>query len=266
MLFSTIEDLRYRLAKFILPRRRGARIPVFNAGSGYHFAPDYLVARSFKLPDIRNSEPFGSLASKAVRSGRTCLYYERLHTLYAGILNAVRLNADPCAIVEIGVFRGGGSRFLAEALVELGAKSPRLFCFDTFGGHCDEDISALADRPDKHSKKTFADTSIESVRDFLSDLPFVSLHKGRFESTCGLLDGTKLGFAHLDVDLHKPIYHALNFLENRMLLGAMIVVDDYGFDTCPGVEQAISEFLAQSRSLAGFPLLGGQFILVKFRD
>jgi len=263
---SYFTDLRYRAAKCLLPRNSGERIPIFSARSGYHFAPDYAVSGFLKLPDIRDLQPFGAIARAAVRSGRTCLYYNRLHTLYAGIANAVRINPDECVAVEVGVFRGGGSRFMAEAMIALGAKSPDLFCFDTFEGHNEADISPTNDRVDKHTSQTFADTSFESVREFLSGYSFVSLHKGRFEQNCGCLEGSSIGFAHIDVDLHKPIFHALEFLEHRLLPGAMVVVDDYRFATCPGVEQAVSEFLATPRSLVGLPLLTGQFVLIKAKD
>jgi hypothetical protein len=46
------------------------------------------------------------------------------------------------------------------------------------------------------------------------------------------------------MDLYRPTRDALDFCASRMPSGAVVVVDDYGSPKCPGIEQAVEEFLA----------------------
>ena len=72
------------------------------------------------------------------------------------------------------------------------------------------------------------------------------------------------GFVHLDMDIYSPTIFALNYFEKKMVKGGVILLDDYGFMSCPGIEKAVSEFDAHNKSkYFGFPLLSGQYILLR---
>ena len=54
---------------------------------------------------------------------------------------------------------------------------------------------------------------------------------------------THFSFVHIDVDLYEPTRDSLAFFLPRMTAGGIIVVDDYGFATCPGATQAVDDIL-----------------------
>ncbi len=68
---------------------------------------------------------------------------------------------------------------------------------------------------------------------------------------------------HLDVDLYAPTRFALDFFDRRLVTGGIVVVDDFRVVSCPGVEQAVEEFLARSPGYASMPLITGQCLLMR---
>ena len=58
------------------------------------------------------------------------------------------------------------------------------------------------------------------------------------------LDQVRLCFAHLDVDLYRSVTDCLTFIWPRLAVGGVIVIDDYGFESCPGAKSAVDEFFA----------------------
>lgn len=51
-------------------------------------------------------------------------------------------------------------------------------------------------------------------------------------------------WAFLDGDLYQSILMSLELVYPRLPPGSAMVLDDYGWDTLPGVERACSDFLA----------------------
>lgn len=164
-------------------------------------------------------------------------------------------------IVEIGVFKGGTSAFLASTAAALGMPDVEVHSFDTFDGHDGVDVDAVRDPT--HKPGDFRDTSFESVRAYLQAYPAVTVHRGRFEDRCSVLGNDPIGFVHLDVDLYAPTLHALEFGDSRMSVGGAFVVDDYEVKSCPGVRSAVDEFLARHPSYFAIHPMTEQCVLVK---
>lgn len=53
----------------------------------------------------------------------------------------------------------------------------------------------------------------------------------------------KIAFAHLDGDFYVSISDSLALVYPRLSQGAVVVIDDYGWDELPGVKLAADEFL-----------------------
>lgn len=244
------------------PRSNGNAFLVYN-DKMWETAP-YLFVTSAKQPDVRYEEPFATLAKEAIGSGKTLLSFDRLYTIYNAILSVCRARQyRSFNAIEIGVFRGGNSLFMAQLISHLGIRTPRLDCFDTFSGHASQDLSAAKDRLDVHNEKVFKNTCLASVQALLSGYSFARCIAGRFEDTCTILEDVNLDFVHLDVDLFEPTSHALKFLYPRLNPGGAIIVDDYRFTTCPGAKTAVDEFAEQTPSCFGLPMLTGQYIVLK---
>jgi len=231
------------------------------AGKGI---PDYFERTRHKLIDFRGFQSFGPLAEETISIGRTRHYYDRLLTIYQAAFDLQRRNAGrKLVLAELGVFKGGTAKFLITALEEFGCRDVEFHLFDTFEGHAAKDIDGKYDRTDKHVAGLFGDTSLEGVKEYLQPTPGLVFHQGRFADTCDQAADVVFDYAHLDFDLYHPLVQALNFFSTRIRPGGWIVVDDYGFDTCPGAKQAVDEFVAQDRQFASVLLFSGQYLLIK---
>lgn len=236
-------------------------VDVFLRKKDHHYVLDYYGHAAPKMLDIRGLPEFGTLAQEVIDQGRTLLYYDRLYTIYQAIKNVARLpEVRDSEMAEVGVYKGGGSYFIALTLAALELKSVNLNCFDTFSGHAQVDVRA----EDPFQKATlFNDTSLESVQKYLSIFENVKTYKGRFQDTNFKVDRKKFSFIHLDMDLYEPTAYALDFFSKRLLSGGIIIVDDYGFLTCPGVKQAVDHFMKETTGYFGLCLLTGQYIITK---
>jgi hypothetical protein len=59
------------------------------------------------------------------------------------------------------------------------------------------------------------------------------------ETASRFTDQHAFGMVHIDVDVHPITEFCLEFFAPRVVIGATIVVDDYGFKTCKGVKKAV---------------------------
>jgi O-methyltransferase len=150
---------------------------------------------------------------------------DRCYAVYSLALQAARL---PGVFVECGVYRGGTAMLLATI-------GKPLHLYDTFAGMRETDP-----RRDLHQAGDFADTSLDAVRALV---PSAVFHPGWIPETFSDLPD-KICFAHIDVDLYRPILECCEHLYSRMSNGAFMVFDDYGFPSCPGARQAVDEFFA----------------------
>jgi hypothetical protein len=231
-----------------------------HADIDHHHVLDYYGRSSSKQTDIRSLPGFGPLATKVIRQGRTYLYYDRLFTIFQALTNCQRIDS-PLNLVEVGVYQGGTSYFIAAASQTLDLSGTHLYCFDTFEGHSALDIDESKDP--YHRAGHFDDTEYERVKKYLGEFRNVDVIKGRFQETCQILEGKPLHVAHLDVDIYGPTIFGLNFFDERLAVGGVVVVDDYGFTSCPGAKAAVDEFVNDRPDYFFMELLTGQAVLVK---
>jgi O-methyltransferase len=229
----------------------------------YHCTPDYYGKSVGNLIDIRNDLEFGSIAKKTVECQRSYLYYDRLWTLYQMMKNIQRIidYSEKINMVEVGVYKGGTSFFIASIAKKIGFNSFNLYCFDTFEGHKQEDI--IREHDSYQKEKKFSDTDFEAVKDFLGVFTEIIMYKGKFQDTSKNIENLHFHFVHLDIDIYLPTLFALNFFNSHMESGGIIVIDDYNKITCSGINKAVDEFLKINKKYLLIPLLSGQCILIK---
>lgn len=238
-------------------------LTVFVKKDGRHYVPDYFGKSAHKQLDIRTLPVFGEIAGRVIQEKRASLYYDRLFTVFQILSNwhiRLKQSDETLYTAEVGVYKGGTSYFMASVAKQLGMPI-RHFCFDTFEGHAAEDINLSVET--SHFPHAFNDTSFDSVKDYLKYFENVSVHKGRIQDTAHILKDSFMHFVHLDMDIYEPTLFALQFFTDRMVHGGVILLDDYGFETCPGIERAANEFLSVNKNYFGIALLSGQYILVK---
>ena len=147
-------------------------------------------------------------------------------------LEAMSLLCDaPGAIAELGVYQGGSARFLARAF-----PNRRVILFDTFSG------IPFKGTEDKHNTGDFGDTSLEAVRQTLSDCANVEFAPGIFPATALPFKDETFALVYLDADQYQSTLDGLNFFWPRLSPDGVIALDDYNWPNCPGVKLALEEF------------------------
>jgi predicted O-methyltransferase YrrM len=213
----------------------------------------HFLSGAKKKLDIREVDGFAQAARSVRSSGRASMDYDRLYTLW----QAVRSAPPGYPVVEVGTYRGGSARFISETL-QAGNQSPRFYVCDTFAGHprTDPDIDTA-----HHGSHKFANASAADTAEYLSGYHNLEMLVGDIVETSSQLIDESFGFVHVDVDVYPATDHCLRFFAPRLAEGALILVDDYGFVTCPGVRLAADEFIAEFPEFRLLHLLTGQAVL-----
>lgn len=177
----------------------------------------------------------------AVAEPRTLVSPDRCFVLYRLLLQAVRIDGD---IWECGVYRGGTAAMFAKILAEY-SPSKKLYLFDTFAGMPETDSVR-----DIHKAGDFSDTSATEVARYVGHPDITVMRPGFIPDTFAGLEDHRIAFAHIDVDIYRPILDGLAFIWPRLTRGGFIIFDDYGFPSCPGARQAVDEFFLDKACVA----------------
>ena len=65
--------------------------------------------------------------------------------------------------------------------------------------------------------------------------------KGWIPSRFDEVSHRRFAFVHIDVDLYEPTRDSIAFFYSRLSEGGILLIDDYGFSTCPGATRAVDE-------------------------
>jgi O-methyltransferase len=165
----------------------------------------------------------------------------------------------PGSLIEIGVWRGGTGALIAQRAAALGIDAPVYLC-DTFTGVVKTTKVDTYYKDGQHD-----DTSADHVRGVLSRLGLTTaeLLVGIFpEDTGARVQDDTFRLCHLDVDVEESARDILEWVWPRLSVGGVVVFDDYGFASCPGITRLVDE----QRSVPGRLVvhnLNGHGILVK---
>tara|TARA_Y100001958_G_C21227211_1_gene552677 strand:+ start:1718 stop:2362 length:645 start_codon:yes stop_codon:yes gene_type:complete len=157
--------------------------------------------------------------------------------------------------LEFGVYQGESAKFICE-YIDTNNKNSSFIGFDSFEG-----LSNPQSEDGKYWK--FGDLSIEMqvAKNNLIDFNFVHLIKGWLPDSLKNVPLEKICFVHFDLDLYKPTLDSLNEIYSLLVEGAVVVFDDYGFETCPGVTKAVDEFLRHKEEEIINLSSGGSFFI-----
>jgi len=207
-----IKKIKRRIGYEIKRTVRLLGYELFSKKKGYNYIPGIFGADTWRLMDIRESEPFGRLAEEVSREGRTLLGHDRLYTIYQAIENAVKNSAGKFCMAEVGVYRGGTSKFMTKAALFF-SEDAEMYSIDTFEGHSAKDIAPIDSNT--HSAGKFNHASHEDVKKYLSGLPITAI-KGRIEDVSHTTADKKFNVVHIDTDLYGPTKYSLGFFGKRL--------------------------------------------------
>ena len=213
------------------------------------------------LVDPLSDPIFGELWGELRRTRTTLLYYDRLYVLYQALQHVIAVHPAPVEVLEVGVYRGGSTWFLASAGERMAPGSVHITAVDTFEGHSELDLGPEGEGPHKPGKFGKG-TSVSAVRDYLSHL-HVEVIQGRIQDVAAKVTADPIALVHIDVDIYEPMAFTLGLVAGRMATGGIIVADDYGSVTCPGARQSVDEFCeAQAGRFFKLELQTGQALLL----
>jgi hypothetical protein len=155
---------------------------------------------------------------------------------------------------ECGCYRGLGSHLICLAHENGGARDRRHYIFDSFAG-----LSAPGALDGHYWGEGDLACDEATVRGNLKEFGFIDYRKGWIPERFAEIADRRFCFVHVDVDLAEPTKQCLEFFFPRLAPGGVMIVDDYGFASCPGVTRVVETFVAGNRqaSLLGSPVGGG---------
>jgi O-methyltransferase len=150
------------------------------------------------------------------------------------------------AIVECGTWRGG----MAAGLALVGGPMRDYHFFDSFAGlppPSPEDGESAGEA--QRTGALYFDNNTASLEQFMrtiarAGLPGARLHvhKGWFADTLPRADVVSIALLRLDGDWHRSTWLCLEAFWDRLLPGALVLIDDYY--AWEGCTKAVHEFLA----------------------
>lgn len=163
------------------------------------------------------------------------------------------------SIIEVGVWQGGTGVLMAHRALQCGITDPVYLC-DTFSG-----VVKASDKDSFYKGNEHADTSQVIVERLVEQfgLHQVKILKGIFpDETAHLIGDDKFRLCHVDVDVYQSAKDVVAWIWDRMVIGGIIVYDDYGFLGCDGITKLVEEQRSLPDRLV-FHNLNGHAIVVK---
>lgn len=167
-------------------------------------------------------------------------------------------NNLPGDLAECGCYVGTSAFFIAQA-----SQHGTLYLFDSFQGLSHPNVADHGTTDDVLPWSA-GDLSTDeaTLRRNLSRYDSIEVLPGWIPERFGEVMDRQFRVVHIDVDLYQPTRDSLEFFYPRLVQGGVIVMDDYGFATCPGATRAAHEF--SSHHGAGvLHLATGQGVITK---
>lgn len=200
------------------------------------------VLRSYVLPRLELTDDTPALVANLLGTNAVEAAY-----VLQGMQEALGVPGDVC---EFGVAQGRTSALIAHQLL---GTDRHLWLYDSFEGlpaptakdELVDDIFGLG------SMDAYTGTMKNPealVREQLAKVQFPEARthvvRGWVEETIGQGVGPeRVAFAYLDCDLYSPTICILRSIHDRLSVGSVLVLDDYGYFSS-GVATAVAEFMA----------------------
>jgi len=252
-----------QLLKRVLPRRladvlRLIRYPDFELVAGpLTYNQDWL-ATAQKSTGFLYEEPFAT----AYRVGQQTGSWGTTEPRWRGYINCWAANHVkhlPGDFVECGVNRGG-SALMVMRYLNFTTLAKRFYLLDTFSGFVDEYLMAEEKKLGRVARAT--EDCFAVVQETFRDFPNVCLIRGAVPDTLPQVDTNEICYLHLDMNSAIPELATAEFFWDRLVRGAVILSDDYGWTLHVAQKQALDEFAAR-RNVQILALPTGQGLIFK---
>ena len=182
----------------------------------------------------------------------------RVHIACWAAKHALRLPGD---FVECGVNTGIVSLAVCE-FTNFNSTGKSFLLFDTFNG-IPEDQMSEGERPDRLEENSsyYSECFELSLGNFAS-FPRAKLIRGKVPDTLTEVLIDRVSYLHLDMNIAAPEVAAMEFFWDKLVTGAVVLLDDYGWQHYDEQYKAMNTFAAKHNvGIATLPT--GQGLLVK---
>jgi len=217
-----------------------------------------IVTPSANYSPWFQDEEFAKIYSKAKHNTLVDIY--RMYELWELTEQMIKLD-NTASILEVGVWKGGTAAIIARKMA-INALNVNFYIADTFSG-----VVKSSDKDLFYNDSEHNDTSLEIVENLLEGIyPYVKVLQGIFpEDTENLISkDEKFSLCHIDVDVYKSAKDILEWIWDRMIIGGVIVFDDYGFHSCTGVTSYVNDLKSMTDRLV-IHNINGHALVVKLR-
>lgn len=233
------------------------------SGEGHAYDQDGL--RSEHNHEFMDDPSFRKAYERGVRAtGRDYQWHWRVHV---GLWVATCASRLPGDFVECGVNRG----FLSSAIMcylDWDSLGKHFYLLDTFKG-MDERFISLEDKAAGALEKNcsnlangFYTNGSDEVRANFSEWKDLSLIEGAIPETLPQVRAEKISYLHLDMNCSTPEVAAAEFFWERLVPGALVLLDDYAYRGYRAQKVAMDRF-AEARANKILSLPTGQGLLLK---
>ena len=225
-----------------------AREIVSHAGSGHHFADNFLTwGRNMSMLDDR---PFVQAWEANIESQSDEAIVWRRYVLACAAYHCLQLDGD---FVECGAYTGVGIKTVVDYLG--GIAFPKTFWgYDVF----EHDESMLNHAMPEHGEGLY-----ERVKGKFAAYPQVRLVKGLipqvFENTCP----DRIAYLPIDLNQAPAEIAALDHLFDRMMPGGILILDDYEWSGIYRPQKLAEDQWFDARHYRVMPLPTGQGLIIK---
>lgn len=160
----------------------------------------------------------------------------KLVTRYALFTRTLNVPGD---IVECGVFKGTSMMmFLKFLKIHCYGSEKKVVGFDFFGATRTAAVAGLDGNDAEHMDKLFTESNFSGVDKATLQKRAEDIYPGH----CTLINGdisetaqsfveqnpgTRISLLHMDLDVAKPTFDALNALWDRVVKGGIVILDEY---------------------------------------
>jgi hypothetical protein len=176
------------------------------------FAGDNLIAFGRNLGFLSDERFIAAWSAHAKDIHERGVLWRTANVVWAA-RQALRREGD---FIECGCYKGTSARILIDS-VDLGER--RYFLYDLF----EHDASMNHNSMPEHGAGLFAATQAR-----FAEFPNVKVIQGAVPESFAQGLPEKIAFAHIDMNNAQAEIGALDAIENRLVPGAVIVLDDFG--------------------------------------
>lgn len=160
-------------------------------------------------------------------------------------------------ILEVGVWKGGTGAVLAKA----SSSDTIVYLCDTFTGVVKAGINDNVYRGGEHS-----DTSEVIVNSLIGKLNIdnTRIIKGVFPDESGeKVDCKEFKICHIDVDVYESARDIFRWVWPKLIVGGVVIFDDYGFASCEGITALVNEIELTYRDALSIYNVNGHGLIIK---